>query len=398
MLLALLVAAALAMLADSPPRPEGKAWPRHTIDDTSQGADGVKLIDVNTDGRPDVVTAWEEGGVVRVYFNPSRVDSRRPWPQVTVGKIAAPEDAVFADLDGDLSFDVVSACEGDNRTMFIHWAPKDSDRYFDASAWTTTAIPASQGKMQWMFATPLQVDGRHGLDIVAGGKNQGAAIGWFEAPANPREVSGWKWHPLRPVGWVMSIISTDMDGDGDQDILFSDRKGARTGVHWLENPGTAKAAAGEPWVEHEVGSTGREVMFLDLADADNDGLRDVVVAVKPRDIHIHKRLDRTGRKWQSRVLSLNESTGTAKSVRVGDIDLDGEPDIVYSAEDAGNGKSGVVWFSLKDQKIHELSGPEGIKYDLVELIDLDGDGDPDVLTTEERTGLGVVWYENPFGR
>jgi hypothetical protein len=31
----------------------------------------------------------------------------------------------------------------------------------------------------------------------------------------------------------------------------------------------------------------------------------------------------------------------------------------------------------------------------MELVDLDGDGDLDVLTCEERAGLGVIWYENP---
>lgn len=50
--------------------------------------------------------------------------------------------------------------------------------------------------------------------------------------------------------------------------------------------------------------------------------------------------------------------------------------------------------------IHNLSGPEGIKYDRIELLDLDGDGDLDVLTCEEEVGvrhegLGVIWYENP---
>jgi hypothetical protein len=47
---------------------------------------------------------------------------------------------------------------------------------------------------------------------------------------------------------------------------------------------------------------------------------------------------------------------------------------------------------------HEVSGPAGIKFDRIELCDIDGDGDLDVLTCEERhmkRGLGVFWYENP---
>ncbi len=378
----------------------GKPWARYTIDDTSSGADGVKIIDVNTDGRPDITTGWEEGGVIRAYFNPSRVDSRTPWPQVTVGQRASPEDAVFADLDRDLSFDIVSACEGKQRSLNIHWAPKDHDRYWDSAAWSTMPIAAAQDRMMWMFVQPMQVDGRHGPDLVAGGKGPGAEIGWMEAPANPRDGGGWKWHPLRPVGWIMSIYTVDMDGDGDLDILFSDRKGERTGIFWLENPGTANAAS-KPWVEHAVGSLGREVMFIDAADADGDGLPDVIAAVKPRDIHIHHRAGRDGKQWRSESISLpGEATGTAKSVRVTDVDSDGRVDVIYSAEQTPKGASGVVWMALDDRSLHDISGPEGIKYDFIELLDLDGDQDLDVVTTEENAGpdskgLGVVWYENP---
>ena len=53
-----------------------------------------------------------------------------------------------------------------------------------------------------------------------------------------------------------------------------------------------------------------------------------------------------------------------------------------------------------------ISGPEGFIFDVIELIDLDGDGDLDVVTIEQNDPeygrqkikgleLGVVWYENP---
>ncbi len=41
-------------------------WARYTIDNSSRGADGVRLHDV--DGAPwaaDIATGWEEGGVIR---------------------------------------------------------------------------------------------------------------------------------------------------------------------------------------------------------------------------------------------------------------------------------------------------------------------------------------------
>ena len=44
----------------------------------------------------------------------------------------------------------------------------------------------------------------------------------------------------------------------------------------------------------------------------------------------------------------------------------------------------------------DVSGSVGVKFDLVELVDLDGDGDLDAITCEEVDNLGVFWFENPL--
>ncbi|MHC4880317.1 MAG: FG-GAP repeat domain-containing protein [Planctomycetota bacterium] len=380
--------------ADSP-------WKRHTIDDSSKGADGVRLADANGDGYLDIATGWEEGGVIRVYLNPGPQQARQKWPAVTVGRVKSAEDAVFADLDGDGSLDVVSSCEGRTRTMFVHWAPTSRDDYLAESAWETQPIPCTQNKQLWMFALPLDVDGRHGIDLIVGSKGSNGSIGWLESPQNPRDLNGWTYHRLRDSGWIMSLVARDMDGDGDNDVIASDRKGAGRRVLWLENPGPAANRSNTDWIEHPVGGDDSETMFIDVKsprEKPDSPPTEIFTATKPVEMRIFARTAGASA-WQSRRLLFadRESIGTAKSVRVADIDLNGRPDIVYSCEQANGAKEGVVWYSMGEDRFHRhpISGRDGVKFDLLQLVDLDADGDLDVITCEERANLGVIWYENP---
>ena len=372
-------------------------WQRHTIDNSSRGADGVRLADVNGDDLQDIVTGWEEGGVIRVYINPGRKLAKQTWPAVTVGKVKSPEDAVFADLDGDGATDVVSSCEGRTRTMFIHWAPSDRKKYMDASSWQTASIPCTEQKQMWMFALPMQVDGRHGLDLIVSSKGGGATIGWLQAPEDPRDVAAWKFHTLYNAGWIMSLQAHDMDGDGDQDVLASDRKGKNRGILWLENPGAKQTQSGVAWKIHRAGASDREVMFLTVTDLDQNGQGDVLCTVRGNGISLLKRDRETNPEWRHQEIAMPPNCGTGKGVAVDDIDLDGNLDIVFSCENASGGKSGMRWLSNEggQWQDHEISGPKGVKFDRIELLDLDGDGDRDVICCEERDNLGVIWYENP---
>ncbi len=373
-------------------------WKRHVIDHTSQGADGVKLADANGDGLLDIATGWEEGGVIRVYFNPGPEKARQPWPKITVGNIASPEDAVLVDLNDDGQKDVVSCCEGNVCQVNIHWAPACPVEYGIETTWKTTPIPVTQGMAQWMFCVPMQVDGKYGVDLVLGSKNKNAQVGWLEAPADPSKVDQWKWHPIIDAGWIMSIIDIDMDKDGDKDLLVSDRKGDARGCYWLENPGVDKI--NDKWIRHSISASDKEFLFLDISDLNGDNWLDVLVAVKPSEFLIYYAQNPGLTKWEKSVVAFPDNTGRGKAVRAGRINQDSNVDIVVSCEGAEDGKQGVFWMEGMGNgaepkwRYHPISGPEGIKFDLIELIDLDGDGDLDVLTCEERDNLGVIWYEN----
>jgi len=408
----------------------------------AKGADGVRLSDADGDGDLDVATAWEGSGDIQVYLNPGIQSVTQKWPTVTVGVVKGPEDAVLVDLDGDGAVDVVSSAEG-GKAISVHWAPKESitdkKKYIVASLWKTEAIPDSRSShwaakkdtpgfqnSTWMFTVPMDVDGENGVDLVSGGKG-GTWVGWFEAPENPRDLAAWRWHPVYKSPWLMSMAAKDMDGDGDSDAVLSPRK---IGSLWLENPGRValQSAPDQPWAVHLIGTYHKGLsMFQTIADVDRDGVIDVVLANRAYTIVYHRGIDGNDAdalpdSWESYLIRVpgGKFSGTPKGVAVGDIDLDGKQDIIFTAEHAG-AKSGAMWMSYRGSSptdgfvwdpgkeafvggvwdAHEIGGKgssadkRGAKFDLVEVLDADADGDLDVLACEEAHGLGVFWYRNP---
>ena len=415
------------VVAGGPVEDPNPPWKRHAIDRGLSGGDGVRLDDADGDGDLDVTVGWEQAGISRLYLNPGAAKgAKNTWPKIDIGSAMAVEDAVMADVDSDGRMDVISSTEGRSRSLLVHFAPQ-VDPKLQSAAWSTLAFPKElAGDRMWMFSTTFDVNGDGHLDIVAGGKGSDAKIAWFEPPpANKRDLRLWKFHAIGDVGWVMSLVGEDMDGDGDQDVVLTDRRttaGLR-GARWLENPGRGDELRKE-WRKHSISEPNVEAMFLRLHDLDGDGDRDVVVPLRlnevedpedgdfsdsarnPSRLRWYERLDATGRNWRRHEIAYPGDVGKSKGVAVGDVDADGRLDIVLSHASARAPLSGIVWLAYEDSVLdpvwrrNEISGPVGSKFDRLELLDVDGDGDLDVLTTEENygedsAGLGVIWYENP---
>ncbi|MEM7145109.1 MAG: VCBS repeat-containing protein [Verrucomicrobiota bacterium] len=357
------------------------AWTRHTIDGPDpasgkSGADGVRLADANNDGLMDITTGWEQGGAVRVYLNPGPADAKKSWPAVTVGSVVGVEDAVFADLDNDGALDVVSSTEGKNNTLYVHWAPASPDDYLNPDAWSTEPFPQTARAQRWMFCLPLNVDDLNGIDLVLGSKSNKAAVGWLESPPNPRDLDAWKYHRLQDAGWIMSIRNASPENAGAPSIVYSDRKGPATGVYRLhgKNPPLSKK-------DTLLTETDDELLFLDIVSSQNS----------PPQVYVPRRIGPII--TPDGDLARPETAGAGKAVSVGHINLDDKLDLVLTCGLAKDNLSGVWWHD--GETWHDISGPEGVKFDRVELLDLDADGDLDVLTCEESANLGVIWYENP---
>lgn len=373
-------------------------WMRHTIDSTSFGADGTRLCLANRDSLPDIIAGWEQGNITRLYFHPGNPNAR--WEYVEVPSPAV-EDAFVADLDEDGFPDIVTLSEGSHQRVTVHWAPSDWSEYTQSSFWQSEDIPCTVGRTQWMFGVARQLDQQHGIDLVVGSKGESGTLGWLEAPANPRDMAAWHYHELSPAGWIMSIEILDMNQDGYPDVLISDRKGVTRGVRWLQHPATQHKKLYEPWPNHVIGLTEGEPMFLTITDRNKDDSPDIFVPdLSSQLFHFAQTPDG----WLGDSVAYPSQAGTrGKSVVVGDVNQDQSLDLVTTYEGADR-RHGVMLstYTASGWQHYPISDTLGRKFDFARLVDLDQDGDLDVLTSEENNnsatqgGLGVVWYENPL--
>ncbi|MEX2565801.1 MAG: FG-GAP and VCBS repeat-containing protein [Cyclobacteriaceae bacterium] len=372
-------------------------WKMHTIDNSSLGSDGTKLADVNGNGKMDMVVGWEEGGITRLYFHPE--NPGQVWEYIEVPSPDV-EDAFAVDLDGDGFKDLVTFSEGKHQRISVHWAPSNWDHYYLSEKWLTEDFPETVGRTRWMFGKAFDMDGKNGIDLIVGSKDPDGTIGWLESPPAPRNTADWKYHEISKAGWIMSIELWDMNLDRHEDILITDRKGDLRGLRWLEKPGKDKLR--KPWNNHFIGLEKGEPMFLGLLKTDQNRLPEIIVPDLTRGWHHFYQPDGT---WNQEFIPFPKGSGSrGKSVVVGDIDQDGQQDLAASFEGALQ-KSGVVavlGFQEENPRTIDISGLPGVKYDFLLLIDMDGDGDLDILTSEEtseegtKRGLGVIWYENPL--
>ena len=363
-------------------------WKLHIIDSTLHGADGIRAGYFNQDSLIDFISGGEEYGATRVFLN-------RGNSQFDVQGFPSPhvEDALFTDLNGDDIPEVFTFSEGATRHIALHF--RDAN-----SGWRLEVIPATEG-IAWMYGAVADLENDGNQAIIVGAKGENALLGWLETTSDLKDFAQWKLHPIASVSWIMSIEYLDIDADGHKDVLISDRKGPQSGIKWFRHPGTGSLS--QPWEENVVGLSGKEPMFLAIADLNGDGQEDIIAADMAEGIFYFEKMDASGKHWKDSLLfAYPEVVGKrGKSVACVDIDNDGALEIVTSYEEAENAY-GVI-YSKYNESTHTwehfpISSMAGIKYDKILPLDIDRDGDMDIFTTEERengNGLGVIWYENP---
>jgi FG-GAP-like repeat len=404
-------------------------WVRHTIvagSDTLRGSDGVHLADINDDGQLDVVSGHEKSHNVSVSLHPGFDQAESPWSTIVLPSSRGPEDAVFADVDGDKYKDVIVGSEGQNMVTVLFAPKKSFDDLQTSDAWERMDLAVGMRAMRVAFAN---VAGDTRPEIVVGGKEgsmTAATIGYYSLtdPLKPRVATNWAYTSIRPVGWVMQMFVLDAEQDGDRDIVYTDREpinvdvpmppdNSARGLRWLENSGGTVPT----WTDHQISALEADHKWFDIGkwDADND--LDIVDCRSSNAVHEnHLWLNNGGwQSWAEVPIAEPDGVGNCQHITFADIDNDDDLDlgITYAQADA---VSGVIWLRnvgttdapvWEDGEISGSADGDGIKFDNLVWYDIDDDDDLDAVTSEQHEGpdpnvqgpgLGVIWYENPLNQ
>ena len=185
--------------------------------------------------------------------------------------------------------------------------------------------------------------------------------------------------------YINSVAVGDFDGDGDLDVVSGDEDNQV--VAW-ENDGTPFSGG---WYSQTVGTRGDLIRSVAVGDFDDDGKPDIVSGDEDNQVVVWKN---DGTPFSSGWYSQTAGTRGASilSVAVGDFDGDRDPDIVSGAHN----DEVVVWENdgtpFFGGWYSQTVGTRGQDVDSVAAGDLDCDGDLDVLSGDEDGD--VVGWEN----
>ncbi|MFX0145985.1 MAG: FG-GAP repeat domain-containing protein [Candidatus Hodarchaeota archaeon] len=280
---------------------------------------------------------------------------------------------LIVDVDGDEFGDVIAQALPD-----VYWLEAQDRRGDSWKAIVIGTMPqAGHGNGQGYAAGQLIPGGR--VEIVLGGGKD--SIFYFEIPDNP-ETGRWPHGQISDESFE-GIDVGDIDGDGALDVISgrfaADRKQRK--VAWWKNPG---GRDGE-WKAFTIGSpVGSFPDRFAAADINGDGRLDIVVSEETRldtasTYWFEQPADPKSANWPRRKITTQFTTN---SMDVADMDGDGDMDVI-TGEHRGTEEL-AIWENDGKGRFTKHVVDRGKENHLgARVFDMDGDGDPDIT--------GIAW-------
>ncbi len=386
-------------------------------------------LDFDLDGFQDLLIDDNVGQRLVLLKNENATGS---FSVVTLATVTDPFEDIFpADMDGDGDLDIGAIHNTASNIDEVVWY---ANLFPTISLGNKTLVTTSSSPTGYFSIEAADMDGDGHKDLLAGKSN---TLAWFR---NTDGLGTFEAQPLvTDTEWLLDMQAADLDGDGDVDVACP--------YQWIKNLGNGDFEVvgilpppnggnalllvhvddldgdGDMDILEKLPELGRLTWFANTdgngnfsflkdfgddverpkdaspADLDGEGDLDILIASeKDNKASWYENLDGKGKFGFQQIITT--SVREAALVTAGDLDADGDLDVVAA------GKDSIYWCQNTDGQgsfgTQQLVSTDGGGAYSLDLVDMDGDGDLDVFSASiggfTATESKVRWFENLDGQ